>query len=99
MSDLETQPVSGKKLSYHEYTRCLVARANVDGALPFAELAPEIREAVAQTLAVVRWLDELNGDGIMNYRGGSLEKTDVPMPLPPEGELTPYILNYLGLID
>lgn len=85
---------------YTQYRRSLVARAA--GSIVEQDslsVEPDMESVVEQVIAVHRWVVDLENDQLDNFRGGSLERRDVPIPRPPSGALTAYILRRLDLID
>ena len=88
------------RISHHDHLRLLVAASA--GYLAEKEphtVEPEIHDAIKQTIETVNWLIALKDDAYENYRGGTLERNDIAAPEPPTGDLVPYILRTLHIID
>lgn len=99
MSDKEAFDPT-RKMTHQEHLRFLVARAAGHLIEQNASLVdPKEGEAVQQTIDTFRWLTALQNDANENYRGGTLDKKDVPMPEPPTGHLVVYILRTMNIID
>lgn len=98
MSKNESNPTG--RICHHDHLRLLVAASA--GYLSEEEphaLEPEIHDAVQQTIETVNWLIALKNDAYDNYRGGTLEKVDIPIPEPPPGNLVTYIPRTLHVLD